>query len=86
MLPLGTFANAFLFEDIAGPWVLKLPAMIVFAREDRWRGSMNANVSEKVFDVSFVDACNTESQFPERCHHEEKRTHSEILAWGGTLL
>jgi hypothetical protein len=64
MLPLGTFANAFLFEDIAGPWVLRLPAMIVFAREDRWRGSMNANVSEKVFDVSFVDACNTESQIP----------------------
>jgi hypothetical protein len=64
ILPLGTFANPFLFEDKVGPWALRLPATIVSARENRWRGSMNAIVSEKVFDVSFVDDCSAGSQLP----------------------
>jgi hypothetical protein len=51
----------FLFEDKVGPRALKLPATIVFAPDGRWRGSMNASVSVKVFDVSFVDGCSAES-------------------------
>jgi hypothetical protein len=52
--PLGGLTDAFRFEKDAGPWAFRLPAMIVFARGDRWWGNINARVSEKVFDINFV--------------------------------
>jgi len=72
MLPLGTFADAFRFEYDVGPWVLRLPATIVFARSDRWWGKINDNVSEKVFDVSFIDDCITEHEYPEEMASQRK--------------
>lgn len=37
--------------------------MIVFARGDRWWGNINVRVSEKGFDVNFVDDYMTESEY-----------------------